>query len=88
MIGIWRIWKHLHQFDLGDEEDEKMLEDLEDKQLLARIQSLEAENSLMTEKVRKLEHHKTWVENRLVGLEAEVTALKGAPLELATYEKE
>lgn len=55
---------------------------------MARIQSLEAENSLMTEKVRKLEHHKTWVENRLVGLEAEVTALKGAPLELATYEKE
>ena len=65
---------------LEDGEDEKLLEDLEDKQLLARIQALEAENSGLTEKVWKLEHGRTWVENRLTALEAEVTALKGAPL--------
>ncbi len=65
----------------GGEEDEKLLEDLEDKQLDSRIRELEAENSRLTEKVWKLEHGKTWVENRLTALEAEVTTLKGAPLD-------
>lgn len=63
-----------------EDEDEKVLEDLEDKQLLARIQSLETENSSLTEKVSKLDHGRTWVENRLTALEGEVTTLKGAPL--------
>ena len=60
-----------------EEEDEKLLEDLEDKQLLARIQELEVENTRITEKVWKLEHGRTWVENRLTALEAEVAAIKG-----------
>ncbi len=64
-----------------DVDEEKLLEDLEDKQLLSRIQELEAENSTLKEKVWKLEHGRTWVENRLTALEAEVTAIKGAPLD-------
>ncbi len=64
-----------------EEEDERYLEELEDKQLLARIKALEAENSNITEKVWKLEHGRTWLENRMTALEAEVTALKGAPLD-------
>ncbi len=67
--------------DAEDDVDEKLLEDLEDKQLLARIKDLEMENSRLTEKVWKLEHGRTWVENRLTALETEVTAIKGAPLE-------
>ena len=67
-------------FDGDDAEDVKLLEDLEDKQLLARIKDLEGENSRLTEKVWKLEHGRTWVENRLTALEGEVSTLKGTPL--------
>lgn len=59
-----------------DEEDEKMLEDLEDKQLRERIGNLESENSNMKEQVWKLEHGRTWVENRLTALESDLAALK------------
>ena len=53
-----------------EEEDEKLLEDLEDKEMLKRIQTLEEENSSLTEKIWKLEHGRSWVENRLTALEA------------------
>jgi hypothetical protein len=67
-------------FGLGgddiEEEDEKLLEDLEDKQLRERIGALEAENSNMKEQVWKLEHGRTWVENRLTALETDLQSLR------------
>ena len=60
-----------------EEEDEKMLEELEDKQLMARIGSLEGEHKELLEQVKKLEHGRTWVENRLTSLETDVVQIKG-----------
>ena len=59
-----------------EEEDEKMLEELEDKQLLARISTMEGEHSKLKEQVWKLEHGRTWVENRLTAVEADMNALR------------
>ena len=61
----------------GDEDDEKMLEELEDKQLMARIGSLEGEHKELLEQVKKLEHGRTWVENRLTSLETDIGQIKG-----------
>ena len=47
---------------------------------MGRIKDLEGENSKLTEQIWKLEHGKTWLENRLNALESEVEAIKGAPL--------
>lgn len=63
--------------DEEEEEDEKMLEELEDKQLMARIGSLEGEHKELLEQVKKLEHGRTWVENRLTSLETDVVQIKG-----------
>ena len=60
-----------------EEEDEKMLEELEDKQLMARIGALEGEHKELLEQVKKLEHGRTWVENRLTSLETDVVQIKG-----------
>ena len=62
----------------GDEaDDEKMLEELEDKQLMSRIGSLEGEHRELLEQVKKLEHGRTWVENRLTSLESDIGQIKG-----------
>ena len=62
----------------GDEaDDEKMLEELEDKQLMSRIGSLEGEHRELLEQVKKLEHGRTWVENRLTSLESDIGQMKG-----------
>ena len=61
----------------GDEDDEKMLEELEDKQLMSRIGSLEGEHRELLEQVKKLEHGRTWVENRLTSLETDIGQIKG-----------
>ena len=50
----------------GVEEDEKLLEDLEEKQLNERIAALENENNNIKEQVWKLEHGRTWVEVRFI----------------------
>ena len=46
-----------------------MLEDLDDRQLLARMAILEGEYNEIREKIKKLEHGRMWVENRLTSLE-------------------
>lgn len=71
-----------------EEEDEKMLEELEDKQLMARIGSLEGEHKELLEQVKKLEHGRTWVENRLTSLETDVGQVKGVGDEAKTKTKD
>ena len=61
---------------MGEEEDEKLLEDLEDKQLRQRITALEAENSSVKEQIWKLEHGRNWMENRLTAMEGDIQGLK------------
>ena len=51
------------------EEDEKMLEDMDEKQLSFRMDSLEEEYKELKEKIRKLDHGRMWIENRLSALE-------------------
>ena len=63
-------------FLIGEEEDEKLLEDLEDKQLRQRITALENENSNVKEQIWKLEHGRNWMENRLTAMEGELQSLK------------
>ena len=59
-----------------EEEDEKLLEDLEDIQLRERISQLEGDHSNVKEQVWKLEHGRQWMEERLTALEVEIQALK------------
>eukprot|EP00093_Oithona_nana_P005370 05370.XXX_230905_229539_1 [CDS] Oithona nana genome sequencing. len=66
----------IDDFEFGEEEDEKLLEDLEDKQLRQRITALENENSNVKEQVWKLEHGRNWMENRLTAMEADLQSLK------------
>ena len=72
----------------GDEEDEKMLEELEDKQLMARIGSLEGEHKELLEQVKKLEHGRTWVENRLTSLETDIGQIRGVGDDTKTKTKD
>ena len=60
----------------GEDEDEKMLEELEDKQLVSRISTLESDHFKLTEQVWKLEHDRSWVENRLTALETDMNELR------------
>lgn len=52
-----------------EDDDERMLEELEDKQLMARITNLEGKHFKLTEQVKKLEHGRVWIENRLTAVE-------------------
>ena len=61
---------------MGEEEDEKLLEDLEDKQLRQRLAALENENSNVKEQLWKLEHGRNWMENRLTAMEGDIQSLK------------
>ena len=74
--------------EAGEEDDEKVLEELEDKQLLARIGSLEGEHKELLEQVKKLEHGRTWVENRLTSLESDIGSIKGSSGDLKTKVKD
>ena len=71
-----------------EEDDEKVLEELEDKQLLARIGTLEGDHKELLEQVKKLEHGRTWVENRLTSLESDIGNIKGSSVDLKTKVKD
>lgn len=62
--------------DESDDEDEKMLEELEDKQMMGKISSLEANHQDLAEQVGKIEHDRSWVEQRLTTLEGHIATLK------------
>ena len=59
-----------------EEEDEKALEDLDDKQMLVRMSGIETEHSILKEKVWKLEHGRSWIENRMSALETDMNILR------------
>ena len=60
---------HSSEFDETPEEDEKMDENLDEKQLTIRLDSLEEEYKELQEKIKKLDHGRMWIENRLSVLE-------------------
>lgn len=60
---------HSSESDDNPEEDEKMDEDLDEKQLKIRMDSLEEEYKELQEKIKKLDHGRMWIENRLSVLE-------------------
>lgn len=51
------------------EDDFEVLEELEDKQLTNRLETLEHENQSLKEEVAKLEHGRSWLEERVDVLE-------------------
>ena len=56
--------------DLDDEDDMQIMEELEDTQLTNRLEVLEQENKILREQMGKLEHGRSWLEERLDALEA------------------
>ena len=56
--------------DLDNEDDMQVMEELEDTQLTNRLESLEQENKILREQIGKLEHGRSWIEERLDALEA------------------
>ena len=55
--------------DLDNEDDIEVMEELEDKQLTNRLENLEQENRTLREQIGKLEHGRSWLEERLDALE-------------------
>ena len=55
--------------DLNLEDDFEVLEELEDKQLTNRLETLEHENKSLKEEVAKLEHGRSWLEEGVGVLE-------------------
>ena len=51
------------------ENDSEVLEELEDTQLNRRLETLEQDNQKLKEEVAKLEHGRTWLEERVDVLE-------------------
>jgi len=64
-----------------DEEDEanQVMEELEDKQLLGRLTMVEQENKELRELVARLEHGRSWLEQRVGALEGQVNSDQAAP---------
>ena len=60
---------HSSESEENPDEDEKMDEDLDEKQLKIRMDSLEEEYKELQEKIKKLDHGRMWIENRLSVLE-------------------
>ena len=56
--------------DLDNEDDMQIMEELEDTQLTNRLEVLEQENKILREQIGKLEHGRSWLEERLDALEA------------------
>ena len=56
--------------DLDNEDDLQVMEELEDTQLTNRLENLEQENKILREQIGKLEHGRSWIEERLDALEA------------------
>ena len=56
--------------DLDNEDDMQIMEELEDTQLTNRLEVLEQENKILREQIGKLEHGRSWIEERLDALEA------------------
>jgi len=55
--------------DLGDEDEKEVIGELEDKLLLSRLTRLEKENHTLREMVKKLDHGRLWLEERVAALE-------------------
>ena len=59
----------LAQLHLSEEDDLEVVEELEDKQLTIRLENLEEENKNLKEEVARLEHGRSWLEERVDVLE-------------------
>ena len=55
--------------DEAEEEDAEVIEELEETQLGKRLESLEQENKSLKELLSKLEHSRSWLEERVDVLE-------------------
>lgn len=53
-----------------EEDDEKVLEDYDEKQLSIRMETLEEKHKELQEKINKLDHNRMWMETRLSTLES------------------
>ena len=53
----------------GEEDDAEVIEELEETQLGKRLESLEQENKSLKELLSKLEHSRSWLEERVDVLE-------------------
>ena len=55
--------------DTTDDDDQEVLEELEETQLGRRLESLEQENKVLKEMLGKLDHSRSWLEERVDVLE-------------------
>ncbi|XP_040581219.1 uncharacterized protein [Lepeophtheirus salmonis] len=74
--GMSRDFSEDWEKESDDETEDKILEQIDDRRLITRIEQLENEKSKLVEKILKLEESRTGTEKRIKSLQTEINEIR------------